>query len=165
MTFTVDAYPDDVFEGKVTQVRLEATVTANVVTYSVVISAPNPDLKLKPGLTASVSIRTMERPDALAVPYKALRFIPDAKILSMMRLRMDEAAEPAPGKKVVWMKNGDRLTPREIVTGSSTLASVEVIDGLVEGDEVVTGTEIAVEAARQATGGLIGPPGPRGGRR
>jgi HlyD family secretion protein len=165
VTFTVDAYPDDTFEGKVTQVRLEATVTANVVTYSVVISAHNPHLKLKPGLTASVSIRTMERSGALAVPYKALRFIPDAKALAAMRIQTEEAAEPEPGKKLVWMKNGNLLTPRHIVTGASTLASIEVIDGMAEGDEVVTGIELATETARQPAGGLIGPPGPRGGRR
>ena len=79
--FSVDAYPDDMFEGTVLQVRLEATTESNVVTYEVVIDAPNPDLKLKPGLTANVTIFTLEKDDAAAVPTKALRFIPTADCL------------------------------------------------------------------------------------
>ncbi|MBP7019923.1 efflux RND transporter periplasmic adaptor subunit, partial [Alistipes putredinis] len=77
--FSVDAYPDDTFEGTVLQVRLEATTESNVVTYEVVIDAPNPDLKLKPGLTANVTIFTLEKDDATAVPTKALRFVPNAE--------------------------------------------------------------------------------------
>ena len=76
VTFTVDAYPDDTFEGVVTQVRLEATTTNNVVTYEVVISAPNADMKLKPGLTANVVIYTQESNGVLSVPSKALRYTP-----------------------------------------------------------------------------------------
>ena len=79
--FSVDAYPDDTFEGTVLQVRLEATTESNVVTYEVVIDAPNPDLKLKPGLTANVTIFTLEKDDATAVPTKALRFVPNAELL------------------------------------------------------------------------------------
>lgn len=76
VTFTVDAFPNDQFEGRVTQVRRQATTTSNVVTYEVVISAPNPDLKLTPGLTASVNIYTLEIEDVLCVSTKALRFSP-----------------------------------------------------------------------------------------
>lgn len=76
VTFTVDAYPDDTFSGMVKQVRQEATTTNNVVTYEVVISAPNSDLKLKPGLTANVTIYTAERQGVLSVPSKAFRFNP-----------------------------------------------------------------------------------------
>ena len=82
VTFTVDAYPDDKFEGKVTQIRLNPTVSANVVTYQVIIEAPNPDLKLMPGLTASVSIITKNVDDVVVVPAKALRFTPDADVSS-----------------------------------------------------------------------------------
>ena len=85
--FSVDAYPDDTFEGTVLQVRLEATTESNVVTYEVVIDAPNPDLKLKPGLTANVTIFTLEKDDATAVPTKALRFVPNAELLGVRRLR------------------------------------------------------------------------------
>ena len=82
VTFTVDAFPDDHFEGQVTQVRQQATTESNVVTYEVVISAPNNDLKLKPGLTANVTIYTMEKNDVMAVPSKALRFTPNEALLT-----------------------------------------------------------------------------------
>lgn len=82
VTFTVDAFPDDNFEGKVTQIRLNPTVSANVVTYQVIIEAPNPELKLMPGLTASVSIITKNADDVVLVPAKALRFTPDADVSS-----------------------------------------------------------------------------------
>ncbi|MDR2499313.1 MAG: efflux RND transporter periplasmic adaptor subunit [Tannerellaceae bacterium] len=165
VTFTVDAYPEDTFEGRVTQVRLEATVTANVVTYSVVISAPNPDLKLKPGLTANVSIRTLERPAVLALPYKALRFVPDNAMLKAMNLTADEAAEAPEGKKIVWQREGNSLKPREIRIGASTINAVEILEGLTEGEEIITDLLVDMPARAQAPGGLFGPPAPRGGGR
>ena len=82
VNFTVDAYPDDNFAGTVKQVRLLATTTSNVVTYSVVIDAPNPDLKLKPGLTASITAFTQEVENVLTVPAKALRFKPDSTLMA-----------------------------------------------------------------------------------
>lgn len=85
VTFTVDAYPDDTFEGVVTQVRLEATTTNNVVTYEVVISAPNADMKLKPGLTANVVIYTQESNGVLSVPSKALRYTPTKETIEIGR--------------------------------------------------------------------------------
>ena len=82
--FTVDAYPDDVFSGTVKQVRLEATTESSVVTYEVVITAYNPELKLKPGLTANVTIYTLERNDVCCIPSKALRFVPDPGMMESM---------------------------------------------------------------------------------
>jgi HlyD family secretion protein len=84
VTFTVDAYPDDNFSGTVKQVRLLATTTSNVVTYSVVIDAPNPELKLKPGLTASITAFTQEVENVLTIPVKALRFNPDSTVMAKM---------------------------------------------------------------------------------
>ncbi|MFN8133709.1 MAG: efflux RND transporter periplasmic adaptor subunit [Bacteroidales bacterium] len=84
VTFTVDAYPDDNFTGTVRQVRLLATTTANVVTYSVVIDAPNPELKLKPGLTASITAYTQEVENVLTIPAKAIRFKPDSAAMAQM---------------------------------------------------------------------------------
>ena len=86
VSFTVDAYPDDTFEGTVKQVRQEATTTNNVVTYEVVISAPNADLKLKPGLTANVTIYTAERKGVLSVQSKALRFTPQKETVGKMKI-------------------------------------------------------------------------------
>lgn len=80
VTFTVDAYPDDVFQGTVTQIRLQPTTSSNVVTYTVIINAPNPELKLKPGLTANITIITKEKTDVLLVPAKALRYTPTAEL-------------------------------------------------------------------------------------
>jgi HlyD family secretion protein len=98
VSFTVDAYPNDVFEGQVTQVRLEATTTSNVVTYEVVINAPNPDLKLKPGLTANITIYTLERTNILTVPSKALRFVPDASLLEPLGITLAEKRCPNRGR-------------------------------------------------------------------
>ncbi|MDH6304867.1 HlyD family secretion protein [Parabacteroides sp. PF5-5] len=136
--FTVDAYPNDVFEGTVTQVRLEATTTSNVVTYEVVISAYNPDLKLKPGLTANVTIYTLERNNVLTIPSKALRFIPDEEMLGSMNLTVENAMQEAPaGKKIVWQKAGNALQPKIVTLGTSNLNVIEVTDGLSDGEEIV----------------------------
>ena len=143
VTFKVDAYPNDTFEGEVTQVRLEATITSNVVTYEVVISAYNPDLKLKPGLTANVTIRTMERTNVLTIPNKALRFIPDESLLATLHIYMakttaeTEKGTPS-GNKTVWLKEGNTLVPKMVTTGTSSMNMTEIIDGLSNDDEIVT---------------------------
>ena len=137
VTFKVDAYPNDVFEGNVTQVRLEAKTTSNVVTYEVVISAHNPDLKLKPGLTAQVTIYTLERNNVLAIPNKALRFIPDEPALRAMHILVAENIREVPsGKKIVWINEGNTLNPRLITVGTSNINMTEIIDGLSENDEI-----------------------------
>ncbi len=97
-TFTVDAFPDDIFHGKVTQVRLEAQTTSNVVTYSVVVEAPNPDLKLMPGLTASVSVFTMERDSILILPAKATRLNIDPTLIAKYADRFDQTNQMPMGK-------------------------------------------------------------------
>jgi HlyD family secretion protein len=158
--FTVDAYPNDVFEGKVTQVRLEATVTSNVVTYEVVISAYNPELKLKPGLTANVSIYTLERPDILTIPGKALRFVPDEGTLEAMKLSITDAGQQAPaGKKLVWQRVGESLQPKFITTGASSLNVTEVTEGLSDGEEIIVELASAATAAPTAAGSpfMMGP--------
>ena len=104
VTFTVDAYPDDTFEGEVKQVRQEATTTNNVVTYEVVISAPNADLKLKPGLTANVTIYTAERKGVLSVPSKALRFTPQKETVGKMKI-----VDAANAKNKVWTIEGNSI--------------------------------------------------------
>ena len=152
VTFTVDAYPEDVFDGTIRQVRLEATTTSNVVTYEVVINAPNPDLKLKPGLTASITIFTLEEKDVLSVPTKALRFRPDPEILKGLGITIEGGpAEGAPSfggsQKTVWVKDGDKICPREVVTGSTGGDRTEIVSGIADGEEVVTG--ISSEAPKK----------------
>lgn len=150
VSFTVDAYPDDEFEGKVVQVRLEATTTSNVVTYEVVIDAPNPDLKLKPGLTANVNIYTMEEKDVLKVPSKALRFNPDPTLLKDIKDLVVEhpiASDPKDKtKKTVWIKSENKLSPRLITVGVSDGINTMVKDGLKDGDVIITGISQKMEA-------------------
>lgn len=154
VSFTVDAYPNDEFEGKVVQVRLEATTTSNVVTYEVVIDAPNPDLKLKPGLTASVNIYTMEEKDVLKVPSKALRFMPNPDLSKEVKdLVVEHPLQVDPKnkkQKVVWVKSDNKLSPRLITVGVSDGINVMVIDGLNEGDEVATSVSPKVEKGNPA---------------
>lgn len=147
VSFTVDAYPNDVFEGQVTQVRLEATTTSNVVTYEVVINAPNPDLKLKPGLTANITIYTLERTNILTVPSKALRFVPDASLLEPLGITLaDKLPAVTVGKKLAWQKKGMVLTPRLVTVGITNGSVTEVTDGLKEGEEVVVSLTSMAEA-------------------
>lgn len=136
--FNVDAYPSDVFEGNVTQIRLQATTESNVVTYEVVISAYNPDLKLKPGLTANVTIYTLERNDVLCIPTKALRFVPEEGMLSPMGYTVvDASKEAAPGKRIVWQVKGKQLQPKEVTVGIASGNLTEISAGLSNNEEVV----------------------------
>ncbi|MGO5198935.1 efflux RND transporter periplasmic adaptor subunit [Prevotellaceae bacterium LCP21S3_C11] len=161
VNFTVDAYPDDTFEGVVKQVRLEATTTNNVVTYEVVISAPNADLKLKPGLTANVTIFTKEQADILSVANKALRFTPTKETVGK-----DMKIVDCKGKNKVWTLNGNTLTAHSVNIGQSDAMHTQIISGIKAGQSVVT--EIVVDASedeedsQQQSQGLISGPGPRG---
>lgn len=134
VTFTVDAYPDDVFHGNVTQVRQAATTTNNVVTYEVVISAPNADLKLKPGLTANVTIITNEKADVCAVPVKALRFTPTESMI-----QPGETIADCQGKDKVWVKQGQTIRAIAVETGISNGAMTEITGGVKLGDIVIIG--------------------------
>lgn len=160
VTFTVDAYPDDTFEGTVKQVRLEATTTNNVVTYEVVISAPNADLKLKPGLTANVTIYTQERSGVLAVANKALRFTPTKETVGK-----DMKIVDCKGKNKVWTLSDKTLTAHPVTIGQTDGVHTEIIKGIRKGQKIVT--EIIVntpeeEEDTQQSQGLISGPGPRG---
>lgn len=161
VNFTVDAYPDDTFEGVVKQVRLEATTTNNVVTYEVVISAPNADLKLKPGLTANVTIFAKEQANILSVANKALRFTPTKETVGK-----DMKIVDCKGKNKVWTLNGNTLTAHSVNIGQSDAMHTQIISGIKAGQSVVT--EIVVdtsedeEDSQQQSQGLISGPGPRG---
>ena len=144
--FTVDAYPDDIFQGLVKQVRLEATTESSVVTYEVVITAYNPDLKLKPGLTANVTIYTMERDNVCCVPSKALRFVPDGGLLKALGYNLgvdDQTWGAAADGTVCWVVSGDQLVPRKIITGQSDGEKTEVVSGLRDGETVAVGLQMA----------------------
>lgn len=149
VTFTVDAYPDDTFEGSVEQVRLEATTESSVVTYEVVITAYNPDLKLKPGLTANVTIYTLEKENALSVPTRALRFVPDPELLAELEMTAEPEPEHATAgtKRTVWVVDGQTLSPRQVTAGATSGDRTEILEGLSDGDVVAVEMAAASEAA------------------
>ncbi len=170
VSFTVDAYPNDVFEGKVTQIRLGATsssssttTTTTVVTYEVVISAHNPDLKLKPRLTANITIYTLDKQGVLSVPAKALRFTPAVPLVGSNAVVKD-----CEGEHKVWTREGDTFTAHPVSIGISNGIVTEITGGINEGTQIVsdavisTGAEIAV-AEGQGDGErspfMPGPPG------
>ena len=137
VTFTVDAFPDDVFEGEVTQVRQESTTESNVVTYEVVISAPNDDMKLKPGLTANVTIYTLEKNGVLAVSSRALRFTPNEALLAD-----DEVVEDVNAPSKVWTKEGNTFKAHKVEIGTTNGMLTEIVSGVSAGTEVLTDFEI-----------------------
>ena len=170
VSFTVDAYPNDVFEGKVTQIRLGATsssssttTTTTVVTYEVVISAHNPDLKLKPRLTANITIYTLDKQGVLSVPAKALRFTPAVPLVGSNAVVKD-----CEGEHIVWTREGDTFTAHPVSIGISNGIVTEITGGINEGTQIVsdavisTGAETAV-AEGQGDGErspfMPGPPG------
>ena len=150
VSFTVDAFPDDHFEGQVTQVRQQATTESNVVTYEVVISAPNNDLKLKPGLTANVTIYTLEKNDVLAAPAKALRFQPNEAFL-----QKGETIEDCEGDHKLWTKEGSVFKAHKVEIGTSNGIMTEITGGIKEGTEILTDFNISgsnAEAEQQQAG-------------
>ncbi|WP_300791840.1 efflux RND transporter periplasmic adaptor subunit [uncultured Bacteroides sp.] len=167
VTFTVDAYPNDVFEGRVKQIRLgstnstsssTSTTSETVVTYEVVITADNPDLKLKPRLTANVTIFTDTREDVLVVPNKALRFTPDKKLAGGKTI--NDCNSP----KKVWTMDATSLTAHPVKTGMSDGSNTEIVSGISEGTEIITETIVKGEMPEMSEAGgeqnpfMPGPP-------
>lgn len=140
VTFTVDAYPGDTFDGRVTQIRLGSSsetssttsTTESVITYEVVISAQNPELKLKPRLTANVTIYTLDKPNAVSVPSKALRFTPEPPLVSEEYTVIDCDA-----KDKLWTLDGMTFKAHAVETGLSNGIRTEIVSGLDEGTSVV----------------------------
>lgn len=137
VSFTVDAYPDDTFSGTVTQVRQEATTTNNVVTYEVVISAPNKDLKLKPGLTANVTIYTLEKTNVLSVSNKALRFTPTKELVGKAKIKDCKA------NKKVWTLSNNVFEAHAVTVGITDGINTEVLGGVTKGTRVVTEVKVS----------------------
>lgn len=198
--FTVDAYPDLKFEGSVSEVRLNPVTTNNVVTYTVILNAPNPGKKLMPGMTASTTIYVEEKNDALVLSGKAIRFTPGQAYMQKMFAKMKTSGkmpqmpaggqmpsgaqedgakqQPADGQipegmpsrpgvnnndpktKTVWVKdNSMGMHIISIRIGIDNGTNVEVVSGLKEGDEVITGTS-EIDAKATATRNNGGPRGP-----
>jgi HlyD family secretion protein len=158
--FTVDAYPGERFRGKIREIRNAPQIVQNVVTYDAVIDVANPDLKLKPGMTATVTVIAEERADVLRVPNTALRFRPDAAVAGAEAANgrpAERSPEADPALRTVWVLERDTPQPREIRIGLSDGRHTEVTGGaLAVGDTVIVG----------AVGGTATPPrGMRGGMR
>jgi HlyD family secretion protein len=179
--FTVDAYPDITFTGKVNQIRLEPVVSANVVTYTTIVTAPNNDLKLKPGMTANIFIYTKEVDNALLISSKALKFKPDPSLANQYKLmaiptgikpqknatvgghimRSDSSKHNAGtfvdssaginNTSFVWVQLGDSLEEKQIHTGLNDDTHVEVLDGLNVSDSVITSISQTVAYANSAS--------------
>lgn len=133
VSFTVDAFPDDTFQGSIKQVRQQPTTESNVVTYEVVISAPNGDLKLKPGLTANVTIFTLEHNGVLSVSNKALRFTPNEALLNKEQSIQDVKAD-----RKLWTLEGNVFKAHRVETGTTNGTLTEILSGVDEGAEVLT---------------------------
>lgn len=164
VSFTVDAFPDDVFDGNVLEIRLQPAVSSNVVTYTTIISANNNDLKLKPGMTANISIYTSEEDNVLIISARATKFRPDSIIRlkynvvdsSGKKKREQTAAGPemkdslnrrsnmsndSVKRAVVWLLNGNTITRRFITTGLQDGTQVQVLTGLTPNDVVIDGVQ------------------------
>ena len=146
VTFTVDAYPDDLFEGTVTQVRLSPTTESNVVTYEVVVGASNPDHKLIPGLTANLTIYVMSEKDVLQLPAGAFNFepeeYPEAKNLPQPGQPVDRS-KLAADEKSVWVLEGDKLVNKVVRIGAGNGIKTSILSGLKAGELVATGYDDA----------------------
>ena len=171
VSFTVDAYPQDTFEGTVEQVRLNPVVVSNVVTYAAIISAPNADLKLKPGMTASLSVEIARRDDVLRVPAAALRFKPTAEVLEALNAPATTGSRSTEKAGTVWVYTGASAAATNVKLGVSDGTWTELIDApFAEGTQVVTRVETGGASASQTTPAtrttspLMGtqPQGPRG---
>ena len=171
--FRVDAFPDETFSGKVVQVRIAPNTSESVVTYTVIIHVSNDDLKLKPGMTANVSIETAKSENALRIPVAALRFTPPEDLLATISFDRDIlTAKKTLHSGILWPeRDGFMMRPVQVVTGITDSKWVELVKEstdrrrpiLREGVELVTNAQKGVDTGRNTSGGLFGAPG--GGRR
>lgn len=141
-TFTVDAYPDDTFQGTVQQVRLGGSTSNNVVTYKVVISTSNADLKLKPGMTANVTIYTQQKSGVLSVPTKALRFTPAKETVGKMKIK-----DISNAKNKVWTIEGNNIVAHQVNIGMSDGTHTQIVSGIKQGQKVITGVDVKTDDA------------------
>jgi HlyD family secretion protein len=144
--FTVDAFPGETFTGTVTEIRLQPVIASNVVTYTVIINAPNPEKKLMPGMTASVTVILAESKNVTTIPVKAMKFSPPDNLEPGI-VGTDNKKEKG---TQVWVYNGKQMKPRTVETGLTDGNHIEIISGLKPGDEVVLAVKEAEEADNTA---------------
>lgn len=158
VSFTVDAYPQEEFSGRVRQVRLSATTESNVVTYTVIIDADNPEQKLKPGLTATITIFTQELKDIDTVPASAIAFSPDTETLqkyyqqNQITAKIPEIKTGKGKEKYIWIKNNDgSLSQKQITIGINDGINIQVVSGLSGNEQIVTSLEEQTEAVASSS--------------
>ena len=156
-SFSVDAFPNRVFKGVIRQIRYAPQVVQNVVTYDAVIDVANDELLLRPGMTANVSFIYARSDDALRVPNAALRFRPDAEL-------MRKVSKPEPGKRLLWVLDGDTPTPVTVTLGLSD-GTVTVVQGDVSDGALVITDKQSSDGPKPPTGLGGSPPGGGGGMR
>ena len=141
VTFSVDAYSADLFEGDVTQVRLSPTTTANVVTYQVIVNAPNENLKLKPGLTANITVYTVEKSNVQTLPNKVFSFKPNIETLKTIKFNFSEDKEISrklkENERIIWVQEGQTIRNKKVVIGDVDTTNTEIISGLTTSETVV----------------------------
>ena len=158
VSFTVDAYPQEEFSGRVRQVRLSATTESNVVTYTVIIDADNPEQKLKPGLTATITIFTQELKDIDTVPASAIAFSPDTETLqkyyqqNQITAKIPEIKTGKGKEKYIWIKNNDGSLSQKLITvGINDGINIQVVSGLSGSEQIVTSLEEQTEAVASSS--------------
>lgn len=159
VTFTVDAYLNEVFEGTVSQVRLQPESSSNVVTYTTIINTRNDSLKLKPGMTATITIFTKEAADALIIPVKATKYTPDTAALGRqysISLPKGKSVPLGSNEAYVWTLNGNQINRKLIKTGLNDNTQVQILSGVSAGDKIITSTLNGVDGA-QAAGAASSP--------
>lgn len=156
--FTVDAFPADTFAGKVQEVRLRSNVSSNVVTYTTIIDAPNAEQKLKPGMTASITIYTEEIKDIMLLPAKAIQFRPDSVLAKTYKIEHGPGSRQHPPRTdstgapgMVWIKKDSSLVARPIMTGKNDETQVQILSGLSLEDDVVSGYKEVAKSKKTAT--------------
>ena len=161
VTFHVDAYPNETFAGRVEQIRLNPVIESNVVTYAAMISAPNEQLKLKPGMTATLNVETARKDNVLRVPSTALRFRPTQAMLAELAdtdvasgapganakpVATSGRATSAPAKATVWVYDGDSISPVPVTVGIADATFTEIVAG-----DIQEGTALATRVTMPGT--------------
>lgn len=173
VTFTVDAFPDDEFEGAIAEIRLQPNESSNVITYTVIVSVENLDYKLKPGMTASITDYVSEANNVLVVPGKALRFEPEQEMMEAymksvpggndVEMGRPERGEGEDGERgprpegmeqgerptMLWIKDGDHIRPVPVTLGLNDGTTVQILSGVEENTLVVTSMELATEEDKE----------------
>lgn len=171
VVFTVDAFPDLEFDGTVTQIRFEPVIVSNVVTYTVIIEAENPNLQLMPGMTANIEVFVQKAENTLFIPYKAMRFKPNQSVLDLYYEQFPEAKMTSAQQKThnttntVWVKNNNSIQEVEVTTGINNGVDIEVLKGLDKDDQVIVNMSITEKKSKQSNSSTTSPFMPQRGRR